>query len=235
MRSRRTARIAIAIAMVLVIAGGAIAIVRIARPVGRTELVAYFANSNGIYPGDNVVVLGVPVGEIKTIEPEPTRVKMTFWVDDQYPIPAEAKAVILSPTLVTARAIQLTPVYTAGPQMASGTVIPRDRTAVPVEFDDLRQQLEKLTETLQPTQPGGVSTLGGFINTAADNLRGQGKDIRQTVVRLAAAISALGDHSDDLFGTFQSLAALVSALESSTDVLGDLNRNLAGVSGMLAS
>ena len=41
-------------------------------------------------------------------------------------------------------------------------VIPQDRTAVPVEWDDFRQQLQKLTETLQPTQPGGVSTLGAF-------------------------------------------------------------------------
>ena len=53
-------------------------------------------------------------------------------------------------------------------------MIPQGRTAVPVEFDDFRQQLEKLTESLQPTQPGGVSPLGAFINTTADNLRGQG-------------------------------------------------------------
>ena len=115
-----------------------------------------------------------------TIEPQPERVKITFWVDDKYKVPAEAKAVILSPTLVTARAIQLTPAYTGGPVMADGAVIPQDRTAVPVEWDDLREQLEKLTETLQPTQPGGVSTLGAFVNTAADNLRGQGANIRET-------------------------------------------------------
>ena len=40
--------------------------------------------------------------------------KITFWFDDTYKVPADAKAVILSPTLVTARAIQLTPPYGAG-------------------------------------------------------------------------------------------------------------------------
>jgi phospholipid/cholesterol/gamma-HCH transport system substrate-binding protein len=201
----------------------------------RTNIVACFANSHGSYQGDNVVLLGVPVGKIEQIEPQPTRVKISFWVDDRYPIPADAKAVILSPNLVTARAIELTPAYTGGERLADQTTIPQDRTAVPVEFDDLRKQLEKLSETLQPTEPGGTSTLGAFINTTADNLRGQGADIRATVIRLAQAISALGDHSDDLFGTLKNLAALVTALQGSSEVLGDLNVNLAEVSGVLAN
>ena len=45
---------------------------------------------------------------------------------------------------------------------------------MPVEWDDLRDQLERLTDLLKPTKPGGVSTLGALVNTAADNLRGQG-------------------------------------------------------------
>ncbi len=77
--------------------------------VGRTHLVAYFDNSNGIFVGDEVRIVGVPVGEIDEIEPQPMQVKISFWLDDQYKVPADAKAVILSPSLVTSRAIQLTP------------------------------------------------------------------------------------------------------------------------------
>ena len=44
--------------------------------------------------------------------------------------------------------------------MTDGAVIPQDRTAVPVEWDDIRAQLVRLTDMLQPTKPGGVSTLG---------------------------------------------------------------------------
>ena len=150
-------------------------------------------------------------------------------------MPADAKAVILSPSLVTARAIQLTPAYTGGPAMQNGAVIPQERTAVPVEWDDLRQQLERLTETLQPTQPGGVSTLGSFVNTAADNLRGQGANIRNTIIKLSQAISALGDHSNDLFSTVKNLSILVSALQSSGDLMRQLNQNLASVTGLLAN
>ena len=154
-----------------------------------------------MFAGDDVRILGVPVGKIETIEPQPERVKITFWFDSKYKVPADVKAVILSPQLVTGRAIQLTPAYTGGPTMADGAVIPRRRTAVPVEWDDVRDQLQRLNELLQPTKPGGVSTLGAFINTAADNLRGQGATIRDTVIKLSQTLSALGDHSKDIFAT----------------------------------
>ena len=228
------ARIGVAVLLAVALIGGAVAVVRTATGSGRTNVTAYFDNSNGIYPGDSVVILGVPVGKIERIEPQPDRVRVSFWLKDTYKVPADAKAVILSPSLVTVRALQLTPAYTGGPAMRDHAVIPRQRTAVPVEWDDFRQQLEKLTQTLQPTQPGGVSTLGAFINTAADNLRGQGPDIRNTIIKLSQAISALGDHSGDLFTTFKNLSILVSALHDSGELLAHLNQNLAAVTGLLA-
>ncbi len=81
---------------------------------------------------------------------------------------------------------------------------------MPVEFDDFRKQLEKLTESLQPTAPGGASPLGGLVTTTADNLRGQGEHIRATIIKLSQAISTFGDHSDDVFATVKNLSTLVS-------------------------
>ncbi|MDV3219530.1 virulence factor Mce family protein [Mycobacterium avium] len=233
--SPRSARIGVAIALTAVLLGGIVTVVRSAAGVGRTTVVGYFANSTGLYNGDSVVILGVPVGKIEKIEPEPDRVRITFWFNDKYKVPADVKAAILSPSLVTPRSIQLTPAYTGGPALADHAVIPQQRTAVPVEYDDFRQQLEKLTQVLQPTAPGGTSTLGAFINTAADNLRGQGPDIRKTVIELSQAISALGDHSNDLFSTVKNLSILVSALHDSSDLLQQLNQNLAEVTGLLAN
>ncbi|MCP9271161.1 MCE family protein [Mycolicibacterium arenosum] len=233
--SIRNGRIGVAVVLALVLIAGIAVVVLRQSGVGRTHLVAYFNNSNGIFVGDEVRIVGVPVGGIDEIQPEPTRVKISFWVDDQYKIPADAKAVILSPTLVTSRAIQLTPAYTTGPVMADNTVIGQDRTAVPVEFDDFREQLQKLNEALQPTQPGGVSPLGAFVNTTADNLRGQGANIRDAIIKLSQAVSALGDHSGDLFSTLKNLSILVSALRDSSDVLSQLNRNLASVTNLVAN
>ena len=231
--ARRT-RWGLALVLVAVIVMGLVFVVRSTGPAGRTTITAFFENSNGIYKGDSVRILGVPVGQIEAIEAQPQRVKVTFWIDAQYQVPADAQAVILSPTLVTARYIQLTPAYTGGPALHNNAVIPRERTAVPVEWDQLRTQLSKLNKTLQPTEPGGVSTLGAFVTTAADNLRGQGASIRDTVIKLSQALSILGDRSGDIFGTIKNLSILVSALKDSADLMRQLNQNLAAVASLLA-
>ena len=235
MIATRRVKVGLAVALVVTSLAGIAVVTRSTwHTVTRTHIVAYFDNSNGIFVGDEVRILGVPVGAIDKIEPQPERAKITFWVDKRYSVPADAKAVILSPQLVTARAIALTPAYTGGAAMIDGAVIPQRRTAVPVEWDDLRHQLQKLTETLQPTQPGGVSTLGAFIDTAANNLRGEGPNIRETLIKLAQAFSALGDRSADIFSTVKNLSVLVSALQSSSDLMAELNRNFAAVTAPLA-
>ncbi|GFG82836.1 Mce family protein Mce3D (plasmid) [Mycobacterium paragordonae] len=230
----RRARAVLATTLVLVLVAGVVVAMRAGDQAARTLVVGYFDNSNGLFVGDDVRIRGVPVGKVVKIEPQPLRAKISFWFDRKYKVPADAKAAILSPQLVTGRAIQLTPPYSGGPTMKDGAVIPADRTAVPVEWDDLRAQLQRLTELLKPTQPGGVSTLGSLINTAADNLRGQGSTIRDTIIKLSQAVSALGDHSKDIFATFRDLSTLVTALHDSADLLEQLNHNLAAVSSVLA-
>ena len=197
--------------------------------------VGYFANTNGLYVGDEVRILGVAVGAIEAIEPQPQNIKVTFSVDARYPVPADVRAAVLSPSLVSARAIQLVPAYDGGPKLAAGAAIPQERTAVPVEWDDFRAQLQKLTESLQPTTPGGPNAVGEFINTAAENLRGQGGTARDTVLKLSQAMSVLGDHSTDIFSTVRNLQMLVSALSASSDLMARFNVNLADASTVLSN
>ncbi|QZT61492.1 MCE family protein [Mycolicibacterium austroafricanum] len=226
--------IALVLVAVLAVAIGFVS-VRSWSSSSRTQLVAYFDSSTGIYPGDDVLILGVKAGEIESIEPEPHRVRITFNVADEYQIPAGVHAAIISPQLVTARAIQLTPAYTAGPTIGDDATIPLERTAVPVEYDDLRVQLQKLSDSMQPSDSGQLSPVGEFINTAAKNLRGQGDQMRKAVIELSQAMSAFGDHSDDVFGTVEDLSVLVSALQSSTVLMRELNSNLAAVTEVLSN
>ena len=234
--SVRMVRIATAITLVATLV---VAITLVSTPwwdrVTKDSFVAYFANANGLYTGDEVRILGVAVGTVDEIDPQPDNTKVRFSVDSQYPVPADVRAAILSPSLVSARAIQLVPAYSGGPKLASGESIPQARTAVPVEWDDFRQQLEKLTASLQPTTPGGPSPVGEFINTAAANLRGEGDTARDTVIKLSQAMSALGDHSTDIFSTVRNLQLLVSALSSSSDLLAQFNTNLADVSTVMSN
>jgi phospholipid/cholesterol/gamma-HCH transport system substrate-binding protein len=234
--SRGTVRRVTAISLVVTLAVASFLVgTKLWKDVEKTTYSAYFAEANGLFIGDEIRILGVAVGVVDKIEPQPTSTKVTFSVDKQYPVPADARAAILSPSLVTSRAIQLVPVYSGGPKLSPGGSIPLNRTAVPVEWDDFRKQLEKLTDALQPTAPGGVNSVGEFINSAADNLRGEGDTARDTIIRLSRAISALGDHADDIFSTVHNLQLLVSALYSSSDLLASFNQNLASVTTVLSN
>lgn len=233
---RNNARLLIGATLVVILAAG---ISVVATPwwkhIATDTFVAYFANANGLYQGDEVRILGVAVGTVDKIEPLPQSTKVTFSVESAYPVPADVKAAILSPSLVSARAIQLVPAYDGGPKLAAGASIPQERTAVPVEWDDFRQQLEKLTAALAPQTPGGPNSVGEFVNSTAENLRGEGDTARTTVIKLSQALSALGDHSTDIFSTVRNLQLLVSALSSSSDLLAAFNQNFAQASTVLTN
>ena len=136
-----------------------------------------------------MLILGVPVGKIDKIEPQPTRAKITFWFDDKYKVPADANAVILSPQLVTSRAIQLTPAYTGGPAMADGAVIRQRPHSGAGGVRRLARATGETHRNLQPTEPAESARWAQFINTTADNLRGQGANIRDTIIKLSQAVS----------------------------------------------
>src|SRR5258708_9773306 len=96
------------------------------------KVVGYFTSAVGLYRGDDVRIVGVRVGKIDSIEPRATDVKITMSVKDGVKVPADAKALVIAPNLVSARFVQLAPAYTGGAAMADGAEIRLDRPAIPV-------------------------------------------------------------------------------------------------------
>ncbi|TSD96511.1 MCE family protein [Skermania sp. ID1734] len=200
-----------------------------------TKITAYFSSTTGLYGGDDVRILGVKIGNVDSIEPQPESSKVTMSVDSSYKIPADAKAVIIAQSLVSARFVQLAPVYTGGPTMADGAVIPLQRTAVPVEWDDIKKELTKLSTALGPQGSEEQGSFGRFVNTAAANLDGNGERLRATLHELSHTLTILSDGRTDLFGTIRNLEEFVSALSNSNEQIVQFGGRLASVSEVLAS
>lgn len=224
-------RIAIVCIVVAIVAGGVGW--HFYQRVTTKSAVAYFENTNGLFVGDRVKILGVDVGAIDAIDPRGDRMRVAFHYESRYRLPAGAKAVILSQSLISARAIQLTPAYTGGPELADNAEIPLERTAVPVEWDDLRKQLQSLAESINPTPDNKAGALGDFVNSAANALSGKGDQIHDTLTKLSNAMSTLSDGRDDLFATVRNLQAFMTALSASDGEIVRLNQNIASVSGAL--
>ncbi len=60
-------------------------------------VVALFSSAVGLYPGDDVRVVGVPVGKIESVEPRAQDVKVTMSVRDEVQVPADARAIGMFP------------------------------------------------------------------------------------------------------------------------------------------
>ncbi|TQE16811.1 MCE family protein [Streptomyces ipomoeae] len=222
--------------MVLLIAlavVAALAVVLWPRP-GTVRVTAYFPRTVGIYPGSDVRVLGIRIGEVRRITPEGGRVRVELEYEEGRKLPADAQAAIINSSVVSDRYVQLLPVYRKGPVLRDGDVIPESRTAVPVELDRIFDSLHTTSEALGPKGANKDGSLSRLLGVSADNLEGQGENLNQTVEDLSQAVTTLSDGRGDLFGTVQNLQVFTAALAADDQNVRSFNTSLAKVAEQLA-
>ena len=202
---------------------------------GQRTVRAEFVRAVGLYPGSDVRILGVKVGEVTDVSPHGDRVEVEMTYDDQYKVPADAKAVVVAPSVVSDRYVQLTPVYEGGPALADQARIGLEQTAVPVELDRIFSSLDDLNVALGPEGANKDGALSRLLAVGADNLDGEGRNINRTVRDFSTAISTLSDGRDDLFGTVRNLQVFTTALARSDDQVKAFNTDLASVADQLAA
>ncbi|MET0451733.1 MAG: virulence factor Mce family protein [Mycobacterium sp.] len=192
-----------------------------------TTVTAEFAQTLALYPGDKVQIMGVRVGSIDSIEPAGDKMLVKFHFESKYKVPANVTAAVLNPSLVASRTIQLTPPYTGGPELENGAVITNDRTKVPVEYDELRDSINRILTDLGPTPEQPKGPFGDIIESFADGLQGKGQEINTTLNSLSEALTTLNSGRGDFFGVIKSLALFVNALHKSDQQFVALNDDLA--------
>ncbi|MET7883034.1 MCE family protein [Streptomyces avermitilis] len=198
------------------------------------HVTAYFPRTVGIYPGSDVRVLGVRIGEVEKITPEGDRVRVELKYDEGRRVPADSKAAIINSSVVSDRYVQLLPVYRKGPVLRNGAVIPETRTAVPVELDRVFGSLHTTADALGPQGANKDGSLSRLLGVSADNLDGQGENLNQTVEDLSQAVTTLSDGRKDLFGTVRNLQVFTAALSADDKSVRSFNTGLAEVAGQLA-
>jgi phospholipid/cholesterol/gamma-HCH transport system substrate-binding protein len=223
----------IAGAVILVVLVG---LVKVALPgPGKKHGTAYFASAVHLYPGSDVDVLGIKVGSVTSVAPEGKQVRVDFTYSAKQPIPTNAQAVILAPTLVADRAVQLTPVYNGGPELADHAVIPLSRTQVPQELDQVFKNVNDLSTALGPKGANKNGALTRLLQTGAANLGGEGQQIHDTISNVSQMTQTLASHRDDIFGTVDNLQQLVATLkqhdEDTRHFAVDLNQVTAQLDG----
>ena len=200
-----------------------------------TTLTAIFTTATAIYPGDEVRVSGVKVGTVKSIDPRGADTELVLKVDHGVPIPLDAMAVIVAPNLVSARYVQLTPAYrNTGPTLPDGAAIPLERTAVPVEWDEVKDQLTRLATELGPTGDAASTSTGRFIESAADALGdGNAQRLRQTLTELSGVGRILAEGSPDIVAVIKNFQTFITALRDSGEQIVQFQDRFATLTSVL--
>lgn len=215
------------------------------------KLTAYFSKTVGLYTGNDVRIMGVKVGKIDSITPVGTEVKVVMSYDGDDRVPLHAQAVVIEPSIVSDRYVQLSPGYVSGPTLPNDAVLGcssenaatadasnpdscADQTAVPLELDQIFGNLNQLDTALGPNGANKNGALAQLVKISAENLKGNGKAFNGAFRQFSALISTLAGSRGDLFDTVNSLQKFTTTLANDNGGVVALNKNLALVGGQLA-
>ncbi|MVU77211.1 MCE family protein [Nocardia sp. ET3-3] len=173
---------------------------------------AIMPDSIGLYPGNNVTMLGMPVGVVAAVEPENGSVRVSFTVDAAHPLRGQVTATTVSDTLVADRDLEVLGDNASSAGWPTGTCItktftPKSITQTLQAFADLAGQLDGGGD------PAQQNRLRDAVRAFDKSTTGTGPQLNQLIKGLGAALdrpdAAIG-HLSDALDAFASLAQSVS-------------------------
>ncbi|GAB3852335.1 MCE family protein [Nocardioides maradonensis] len=235
----------------LLLLGGVLQGARVAGWLGGTPgddlvVTADFVDTTGLYVGNQVTYLGVPVGTVVDVEPRGASMRVVLHLQPGTQVPADAGAEILQSSLVTDRYVELGPAYTGGPTLASGAHITAAHTRSPAGVDEIATAIDNLVKALNGNLRTGRGTLGSglgtLLATTAKALRGNGTALRSALSNGQGALqvltskdAALTQVSNDLRGLVDVLARRDRRIRTFTRQSDATLGVLAGQSGEIAA
>lgn len=231
--NRRTRRIRL---LVLLTVAGLVTVALVQLPgAGRRQLTVWadFIDTTGLYLGNEVQYLGVPIGKVTAVEPRGTVMAVRMTIDAEVEVPAEAGAEILQSALLTDRFVQLGPAYEGGPVLESGAHIPAGRTRSPISIDDVGKAIDDLVVALDQTGPGGHD-IGDLLHETAAAFDGNGAQLRSLLISSRQAMAAINDKAPDLKAIVANLSVLARTLGARDATIRRFSKNLAASTQVVA-
>ncbi|WP_028650772.1 MCE family protein [Nocardioides halotolerans] len=193
---------------------------------------AYFTDSAGLFTGNDVGILGVPVGKVTDIEPDGDRVKVTLELETDQPVPADVGAVVVARSVATDRYIELTPVYDGGPRLRDGATIAVDATRTPVDFDQVLATIDEFATGIAGSKET-TKAIRRFVEAGDAAFSGQGPQLQETITTLSQAATDVSAQRGEIVATLDSLDRLVAAINGNEQTVRKFLRRVAQGSALL--
>jgi len=134
---------------------------------------ADFSDSGGIFSGAEVTYRGVAVGRVGELKLRKDGVRVALKIKSDAKIPAATRALVANRSAVGEQYVDLVPDTTGAPYLRAGSVIPRNRTAIPVPVHTLVLNLDKLINSVDR------STLVTVIDELNKAFSGAGPELQR--------------------------------------------------------
>lgn len=205
-RSRRIGIRLVAVACVIAVAMVAVWFV-FYRGDDSRRVVADFAHIEGVHPGSDVAVLGVPLGRVESVTPRGGRVRVAMSLRGDVRLPSGVEAYVMNPSVIGSRYVELGPVYRGGDEYGDGQVIPVERTHSPINWDELLGSVDTIASALAP----GAGDVGGAIDRAAEATAGLGPELHGAIENIGSATSVIGARTGDIGALLEDLDRIAAA------------------------
>src|SRR4051812_5174534 len=140
------------------------------------DVAADFTDSGGIFVNAEVTYRGVAVGRVSDMKLIDDGVRVVLTIDPGADkIPADTKAVVATRSAVGEQYVLLQPDDDKGPYLQDGSVIPKNRTSIPVPVEQLLLNMDKLLGSLDQ------DNLRIVINELGKAFAGSGDDLGRLI------------------------------------------------------
>ncbi|MET8424018.1 MCE family protein [Nocardia sp. NPDC004860] len=196
------------------------------------HLSADFRNTAGIFEGNPVTVLGLEVGTVDKVVPHGAYNDVHLSVDPSVQLPEHVVAVLVSPSIITNRHVELTPRYTGGPTLPDNAHLPVEQTRTPVELDTMIKTIDQFAAALEPENGTDDGPLSGRVLYPMVN--GQGEKIRDTLAALSGALNAGTGNGGAIAGVIVKLNELTAMLADNDRSVREFSDKMTQLSTLLA-
>jgi phospholipid/cholesterol/gamma-HCH transport system substrate-binding protein len=139
---------------------------------GGYEVAADFRDSGGIFVNAEVTYRGIEVGRVTDMELTDDGVRVRLRIDPGTdPIPADTDAIVATRSAVGEQYVMLRPSGASEPYLEDGSVIPQERTSIPVPVEQMLLDLDQFVGSIdQENLRIVVEELGRAFEGAGEDL-----------------------------------------------------------------
>jgi phospholipid/cholesterol/gamma-HCH transport system substrate-binding protein len=206
----RRARRALAIGLVAVAVAG---LATSWAPLPERQHAAYCAimpDSIGLYAGNPVTQMGYQIGEVKTITPGTSDVRVDFTVTERRSLPRDVKAIIRSTSILADRSLELVGNPEPGSQLPIGGCIPLSRSSTPKSLSEV---IGSTTKFINSINPAGSTNIGDVVREVDQAVHNHGAGVNDLLNTASSVVDSPDQAVSDIASIITNLAQLTLVLK----------------------